>query len=105
MFIYASISKKGSKLLNEDSIGIKQNNFESIFILADGLGGHKGGDKASLAAATISQAVFESSEFYGNDLISKCFELSQKGVLSLQKGLGRKEYYKNNNGGFTSRKW
>lgn len=47
MITYDSVTDKGERKKNEDSIGFIQKENRSVFILADGLGGHGNGDLAS----------------------------------------------------------
>ena len=44
MITYDSVTDKGERKKNEDSIGFIQKENRSVFILADGLGGHGNGD-------------------------------------------------------------
>jgi len=47
MFAYASLTEKGSRDINEDSISLAGGAGAGFFVLADGLGGHGYGDVAS----------------------------------------------------------
>ena len=55
MVRYKSISRIGSRTVNEDCVGMHQKGEEYGFFLADGLGGHGKGDLASQEA--VKQAI------------------------------------------------
>ena len=57
MVEYKSISRIGSRTINEDCVGMHQKGEEYGFFLADGLGGHGKGDLASQEA--VKQAILE----------------------------------------------
>ena len=47
MVTYEILSEPGEREYNEDYAGAKQHGEDWCFVLADGLGGHGGGDEAS----------------------------------------------------------
>lgn len=47
---YAMFSKVGKRSINEDYIDVFQSSLGMVFVLADGLGGHGGGEIASQTA-------------------------------------------------------
>ncbi len=51
-FISAELSKTGGRDINQDCCAFKSGNGSGIWIVADGLGGHRGGEVASQAAVS-----------------------------------------------------
>lgn len=62
MLEYASITDCGNRSVNEDSIGIRQNENRTCFVLCDGLGGHGMGDVASSLVRDEILKSFEENE-------------------------------------------
>jgi len=60
-FISAELSKIGGREVNQDFCGAKFEDKNGIWILADGLGGHRGGEVASHAAVTAMLELWSSS--------------------------------------------
>lgn len=83
MVRYKSISRIGSRTINEDCVGMFQKQEEYGFFLADGLGGHGKGDVASQEA--VKQAILE-FEAGGSteDTMKNIFEQAQKKLLEIQ---------------------
>ncbi len=54
---YYSLTEKGSRDKNEDSIGIYEKNGAYVFIVADGLGGHSRGEVASQIAIDTAKEI------------------------------------------------
>lgn len=52
MFISAELTKIGGREVNQDFCGTKTEEMSGIWVVADGLGGHRGGEVASEAAVT-----------------------------------------------------
>lgn len=73
------ISNKGGRAKNEDYCDYFSNNGKHYLILADGLGGHSGGE---IASKTAVESVIES--FKKNDDIIKAFEVAQDAILQEQ---------------------
>lgn len=59
---YAKLNAKGDREINEDSIEIFKDNDRMIFVLADGLGGHGGGEIASQKAIEAVGKTFENQD-------------------------------------------
>ena len=58
MISYAMISRSGGRKCNEDSIEMCSMDGNYVFALADGLGGHGGGDEASACVTKEAIDVF-----------------------------------------------
>lgn len=83
MITYASISEKGNRPVNEDSIAILCQNGDFCFLAADGLGGH---DRGEIASALVAEQAVECFEENGQDadFIRKTFETCQAKLLAVQ---------------------
>lgn len=79
----AEISLPGDRPINEDSIGKKEFPGRSIFLLADGLGGHGKGEVASRIAVETGLELFNTTEA-PNDILARIFETAQEKVLQEQ---------------------
>lgn len=83
MLEYASVTDCGNRSVNEDSIGVRQKENYSCFILCDGLGGHGMGDVASSLVRDEILNLFEE-----NDKIEKflgiAFQQSQEKLMAEQ---------------------
>lgn len=85
MITFSSITLPGGREINEDSINIIKADENNIcFALADGLGGHGRGDKASALAVKIAEDVFL-SEYNSENFLADCFETAQTRLLEKQK--------------------
>lgn len=84
-FYSASITNRGDRDINEDSLaGIELNKY-GCYIVADGLGGHEKGEVASYLACLGAKSAFENAPGISyNDLYHYISE-SQKYVLNKQK--------------------
>lgn len=85
MFDVFEYTNKGGRSYNEDSVGSRYDDNNGIFVVADGLGGHLLGEKASAAAVeTIISGWNTFEEDISAQLIKKIAEANQN-ILSLQK--------------------
>ncbi|MBQ3426402.1 MAG: serine/threonine-protein phosphatase [Clostridia bacterium] len=76
----AILSDKGGREVNEDAVGRLRNSDIYCFALADGLGGHGGGDIASqLAVSTVLQC-FKTQADIAEDMMEAYFEAAQHAV-------------------------
>ena len=87
---YHLLTSPGGREVNEDSVGMAEHGDAKCFILADGLGGHGGGEIASaLAVSTLRQA-FESYEMNESESwLQAAFNCAQSCVMELHKETGK----------------
>ncbi|KAI4451808.1 Serine/threonine phosphatase stp [Eubacterium plexicaudatum ASF492] len=85
MLSFDMISKNGEREYNEDYAGAEKRRDSWCFVLADGLGGHGGGDEAS---RLVSEYILEDFSQHGTvteTYLKKCFEESQQILLQEQR--------------------
>ena len=87
MITYKSISRVGSRPVNEDCVGMHRKGQEYGFFLADGLGGHGKGDIASKTAVEQAILRFEEGGF-GEETLKQIFQSGQAAIMERQKELG-----------------
>ncbi len=84
----AEFSDPGGREINEDAAAAAAEGDRQIFVVCDGLGGHRCGEIASHLAADRSIQIFRhmaaQPEFDMSVCLSQCFELSESAVLSYQ---------------------
>ncbi len=86
MIGYHVISKNGNREVNEDSVGTAVFDKASVFVVADGLGGHGCGDIASrYVVETFLTSCSESSAYNAENYISSAFLSAQLSILKRQK--------------------
>lgn len=93
MISYSMISRPGSRQCNEDSVEMCTMEENYVFTLADGLGGHGGGDEASACVAGEAIDVFR-RERDSNEYLSHAFENAQQWLLQKKAQKGKKEEMK-----------
>ena len=90
MISYSMISRPGSRQCNEDSVEMCTMEGDYVFTLADGLGGHGGGDEASACVTGEAIDVFR-RERDSNEYLSHAFENAQQWLLQKKAQKGKKE--------------
>lgn len=82
----AVITQQGGRLYNEDSLGhfVLDEGF-GCWVVADGLGGHGGGDVASKLAVEKMLAGFKDRPQITSDLLNELFEEAQIAIIAQQK--------------------
>ena len=74
MLSFEVLSKSGERARNEDYVGIQSRGSAYCFVLADGLGGHGGGDEASRLAVEYILNDFIINGEVTEQYLKKCFE-------------------------------
>ncbi len=87
---YWRVSKKGERKVNEDRVGLFKGPNLRCYMVADGLGGHGFGDKASELVRRTIKAIIENSEpdVAPKTLLCRCFDEAQAAVLAEQQSHG-----------------
>lgn len=83
---FTTYTNNGSREINEDSCGVAVYGESYCFVVADGLGGHGGGEIASKCAVDTVCAIF-SENGYNSDFFEKAFYTAQKNILAEQERL------------------
>lgn len=79
-----SFSFQGGREYNEDFLGDCEADGLRLFVLADGAGGHGGGDVASRTAVEAAQAAFRELPAFTPDTLRRCIARAHQKVTSLQ---------------------
>lgn len=85
---YDTITSQGGRPVNEDSVGVIKHEGVTCFVVADGLGGHGGGDAASRLAVEAFDAVFSGGGRPPTELLSDAFLQAQADILREQQRTG-----------------
>jgi len=83
MIRYATLTDKGGREVNEDSLGVFSNGQLQLFVLCDGLGGHGMGDCASSLVVDVMGNQFESCNDPVN-FLGDAFQTAQGVLMSEQ---------------------
>lgn len=89
MLSFEILSKSGEREYNEDYTGVQKKGNAYCFVLADGLGGHGGGDEASRLVGSWILDDFSRNGTVTEVYLKKCFDESQRMLLEEQKRQGR----------------
>ena len=84
MLSYDILSNPGEREYNEDYTGVQKRGDAYCFVLADGLGGHGGGDEASRLVCECIRSDFTVNGEVTGAYLERCFELSQQRLLEEQ---------------------
>lgn len=82
----AQVSSRGGRSYNEDSIRLFQNANAAAVVVADGLGGHGGGDIASAIAADTMAQLFANEPVANAEKLRAMFEEANRRILREQNG-------------------
>ncbi len=85
---FQTVSALGSRDVNEDTIYAGSLNGRSLFVVADGLGGHGKGDVASALAVSAFKEVMSDSSHPISVLLPNAFLAAQDAILQEQKVSG-----------------
>ena len=77
---YSTVTSRGERAVNEDSIGVLEESELRAFVLCDGLGGHGNGDKASRFVVNRMKA-----DIKKHMSLEKCIEDAQEGLMQKQR--------------------
>lgn len=88
MMQWAVLSDKGSRDVNEDSVGVIDVDIAKVFVLADGLGGHGKGDIASKLAVSSFESVFLNPIIDPAKSLAEAFNNAQTSILTEQRRTG-----------------
>lgn len=83
MLLFSYITNKGSRNINEDSVGCFSNGANRCFVVCDGLGGHGMGDVASQIVVDVFESQFKQTSNMA-DFMPNAFEAAQSILLSEQ---------------------
>lgn len=84
MITYHIFTNPGDHEPNEDTVGMTEQNGTFCFAIADGLGGHGMGDKASQLVVSEAMKLFLGDE-ENPKFIAEAFEVGQEALLETQK--------------------
>lgn len=82
---YALVSNSGTREYNEDAVVALENDNGSLFVIADGLGGHGKGEVASAIVIDTFKKCFEKECIDGDTFISSTILEAQSHILMEQK--------------------
>lgn len=93
MVSYSMITRSGNRQRNEDSVLMCERNGCYVFALADGLGGHRGGDTAS---AIVTEQAIRAFKRNGSsqEYLDAAFSSAQGWLLQKKEALGTTEEMK-----------
>jgi len=82
---YATLSKTGGREENEDCVGVRLlSDGLGCWVVADGLGGHGGGETASRLAVDTILATFAASPAISSSSLFHCVESAHRDILTHQ---------------------
>jgi len=84
MLAYASLTKTGSRQINEDSVGARRTTNGMFCIVADGLGGHSAGEVASKLAVEAALRVIEKGGHAFEETLAACMNEGQNSIMEEQ---------------------
>ena len=76
----ASLSKTGGRKTNQDACGFREGAVGSCWVVADGLGGHAGGETASRMAVDVVLSFFQAQPEFSREGMTACFAKVQKTI-------------------------
>ncbi len=84
-FMTEAVSRAGGREINEDSYGFLEVNQSACWVVADGLGGHRGGETASRIAVDAALASFRAGPEFTAAALQRHLEAAQSAILQAQK--------------------
>lgn len=90
MLTYSMFSETGGRSENEDCVGAYQKKKRSVFLLADGLGGHGLGQQASACAVHMGDVLLQESEDQPvGQYLAGVFEQAHQNLKEMQERSGQ----------------
>src|ERR1700722_19868749 len=83
-FLTGLLSREGGRVHNEDDCGFAENGGVGCWVVADGLGGHYGGQTASRTAVDAVLASFANNAQISEEALQSHLEAAQKAVVNEQ---------------------
>lgn len=90
---FAIFTDTGSRRINEDAVGVFENDENNCYILCDGLGGHGMGDIASNLVVSVFEDQFRKTDDVVN-FLGQTFTASQDILMAEQKAMSAKQKMK-----------
>lgn len=84
---WATLTNIGSREINEDSIAVIENEGCTLFVVADGLGGHGKGDIASKLATGTFEEVFRNSKEPLSNRMEEAFLRANQNIVEAQENV------------------
>ena len=81
----AALSAQGKRENNEDTYRMEHADEALMLLVADGLGGHEGGEEASMTAAEVCASCFHAYPKATEENVRRMFEAAEDAVEELQK--------------------
>lgn len=78
----AALSQAGGRRTNQDAFGYEVNQGKGCWVIADGLGGHAGGETASRMAVDAVLSAFRQEHAVSPDFIDECFLRAHQDIQS-----------------------
>lgn len=92
---YAMFSKVGKRSINEDYIDVFQSSLGMVFVLADGLGGHGGGEIASQTAVEeVKKTFLNSSNKNIEYVLKEAFRAAHNMLKKMQNEVQKEDFFK-----------
>ena len=85
LFVTESVSRIAGRELNEDSCGSLELGNAGCWVVADGLGGHRGGEAAATIAVDAVLASFRAAPEFSKAALERHLEAAQEAILEVQK--------------------
>lgn len=85
---YSTFTDTGGRERNEDALLADIREGISVFLVADGLGGHKGGKEAAEFVADYISGLIKDEDVLSTQLLEKCFDETQEKLMEMRAEAG-----------------